>query len=50
MKTREWLDRILLSDHRWKQKYCPDLFHWLFEMNDEERKKVIEEFKRNKEE
>ena len=34
---REWLDRFLLSDHEWKKKYCPNLYHYLFEMTPEER-------------
>lgn len=44
-KIREFLDRFLLSDHEWKKKYCPDLYHWIFEMSDEEKKKTYENFK-----
>jgi len=25
-KVREYLDRFILSDHKWKKKYCPNLY------------------------
>ena len=29
MWLREQLDKILLSDHEWKKKYCPHLYEFL---------------------
>lgn len=26
MKIRELIDRVILSDHEWKKKYCPLLY------------------------
>ena len=37
---RKWFDRILLNDFEWKKKYCPNLYRYLFEMNDIERKEL----------
>lgn len=37
---REQTDKIILSDHEWKKKYCSHLFHYLFEMTNEERHQV----------
>jgi hypothetical protein len=28
--VREQLDKIILSDHEWKKKYCPFLYNYLF--------------------
>jgi hypothetical protein len=44
-KIREVLDRLLLSDHEWKKKYCPEVYSWLFELTDEERKEIIKKGK-----
>ena len=33
---RIW-DRLFLSDHEWKKKNCPHIYHWLFVMTPEER-------------
>jgi hypothetical protein len=37
MWIRMQIDKMFLSDCEWKKKYCPNLFHYLFEMTDEER-------------
>ncbi len=37
MWLREWYDRLVLSDHEWKKKYCPHIYHYLFEMGEKER-------------
>lgn len=29
-------DKLVLSDHNWKRKYCPTLYSWVFG-NEEER-------------
>lgn len=41
-KLRRFIDRILLSDHEWKKKYCPELYHYLFEATAEERTAIFE--------
>jgi len=38
------LDKVFLSDHEWKKKYCSHLFHYLFEMNDEERHQMWDKY------
>lgn len=38
-KIRKQIDKVLLSDHEWKKKYCPILYNYLFNMNDEQRHK-----------
>lgn len=40
---RMQIDKILLSDHEWKKKYCPTLYNYLFKMSPEERNKEWEE-------
>jgi hypothetical protein len=51
-KIREFLERthklsfrLLLSDYEWKKKYCPEVYSWLFELTDEERKEIIKKGK-----
>jgi hypothetical protein len=49
-RLREIRDRIFLSDHEYKKKYCPFLYNWLFEMTDEERKEVYKKISEGAEE
>lgn len=44
--VRRWIDRLILSDHQWKRKYCPYLHGWLFEMTKEERERAFSELAR----
>jgi len=47
---RMQIDKIILNDHDWKKKYCPCLYHYLFEISDEERHRMWINIKKNKEE
>lgn len=49
-KLRAFLDRFLLNDHEWKKKYCPDLYHYLFEMTPKEKHEAWEKAKAWREE
>lgn len=42
-KLREIFDSLVLSDHEWKKKYCPFLYHYLFEMTPEEKHAALED-------
>lgn len=43
---RELIDRILLSDYKWKMKYCPTLAKWVFG-TDNDRKEMWDKIMEN---
>jgi len=47
-KIGEFVDRIILSDHEYKKKYCPHLYSYLFVLNDKERSVVLKKHAENR--
>jgi len=41
---REKWDAMYLTDWEWKRKYCPNLYKYLFEMDDKERRKMWDNY------